>query len=162
MQQWAQRIGTQLGPYPSRCLIPFAISLRDFPLMSKRQSLVAIEHPASSTKGLLLLACGVQTHRDRLSYQIRLQFGNGTKHKEGLVNSFITSHTPLLNWGERSCSKVNGKAFAPDRDSPILSKVYRIKDVVILVSHVALHYPEIDEGLFLTVASSVASGAATK
>jgi hypothetical protein len=36
--------------------------------------------PAWPAKGLLLLACAVQAHRDTLSDQIPLQFGNGGKH----------------------------------------------------------------------------------
>src|SRR5213594_2765220 len=49
--------------------------------------------------------------------------------------------------GERGCAKVDAKASAPDRDSPVLPKIYRVGHVIVLITDIALETTEIDESI---------------
>jgi hypothetical protein len=72
------------------------------------------------------------------------------------------NHSELVGRSERSCSKVDAKTFAPNRNSPVIPKIYSVKHVIVLITDIALETTEIDESSILTVASSLASGAATR
>src|SRR5262249_46524516 len=45
---------------------------------------------------------------------------------------------------EGSCRKVDAKAFAPDRDSPVLRRIYGVGHVIVLITDIALETTEID------------------
>jgi hypothetical protein len=55
------------------------------------------------------------------------------------------NHSELVGRSERSWSKVDAKTFAPNRNSPVIPKIYSVKHVIVLITDIALETTEIDE-----------------